>query len=135
MDARKFEEGKFTLEDLHYDTRQVSGIDAGSRCFANDAAGPRTCVSGRQNSLVSCTSNHALTSRLETGFLGRLARCLRQEEDARRACAAVDAANIDHRRAQGRSVREIVAELGYSRSFVHKTLANCEPFIIATAAD
>jgi DNA invertase Pin-like site-specific DNA recombinase len=36
----------------------------------------------------------------------------------------VDAARIARLRAQGRSIREIANELGYSRSLVHKTLAN-----------
>jgi DNA invertase Pin-like site-specific DNA recombinase len=36
----------------------------------------------------------------------------------------VDAARIGRLRAQGRSIREIADELGYSRSLVHKTLAN-----------
>src|SRR6267142_6588043 len=36
----------------------------------------------------------------------------------------VDAARIARLRAQGRTVREIADELGYSRSLVHKTLAN-----------
>jgi DNA invertase Pin-like site-specific DNA recombinase len=36
----------------------------------------------------------------------------------------VDAPKIAYLRAQGRSVREIAEELGYSRSLVHKTLAN-----------
>jgi DNA invertase Pin-like site-specific DNA recombinase len=36
----------------------------------------------------------------------------------------VDAARIARLRAQGRSIREIADELGYSRSLVHKTLAN-----------
>jgi DNA invertase Pin-like site-specific DNA recombinase len=36
----------------------------------------------------------------------------------------VDAAKISSLRSQGRSVREIAEELGYSRSLVHKTLAN-----------
>ena len=38
--------------------------------------------------------------------------------------AAVDAVRISRLRAQGRSIREIADELGYSRSLVHKTLAN-----------
>jgi DNA invertase Pin-like site-specific DNA recombinase len=38
----------------------------------------------------------------------------------------VDAAQIARLRSQGRSVREIAEELGYSRSLVHKTLANRE---------
>lgn len=38
----------------------------------------------------------------------------------------VDAAGIARLRSQGHSVREIAAELGYSRSIVHKTLANRE---------
>ena len=36
----------------------------------------------------------------------------------------VDAARIGRLRLQGRSIREIAGELGYSRSLVHKTLAN-----------
>jgi DNA invertase Pin-like site-specific DNA recombinase len=36
---------------------------------------------------------------------------------------AVDAARITRLRAQGRSIREIADELGYSRSLVHKSLA------------
>jgi DNA invertase Pin-like site-specific DNA recombinase len=39
---------------------------------------------------------------------------------------AVDAAKIARLHAQGRSIREIADELGYSRSLVHKTLANRE---------
>jgi DNA invertase Pin-like site-specific DNA recombinase len=38
----------------------------------------------------------------------------------------VDAARIARLRSQGRSIREIANELGYSRSLVHKTLANGE---------
>jgi DNA invertase Pin-like site-specific DNA recombinase len=47
----------------------------------------------------------------------------------------VDVAEIGRLRAQGRTVREIAAELGYSRSLVHKTLANCELTHVADAAD
>ena len=36
--------------------------------------------------------------------------------------------------AQGRSIREIADELGYSRSLVHKTLANGESRRVANAA-
>ena len=45
----------------------------------------------------------------------------------------VDAARIGRLRSQGRSIREIADELGYSRSLVHKTLANGEPSGVATA--
>jgi DNA invertase Pin-like site-specific DNA recombinase len=38
--------------------------------------------------------------------------------------AVVDVAGIAGLRAQGRSVREIAGELGYSRGIVHKTLVN-----------
>jgi len=41
--------------------------------------------------------------------------------------ATVDAARIGRLRAQGRSIRDIAEELGYSRSLVHKTLANRAP--------
>jgi len=37
-----------------------------------------------------------------------------------------DAAKIGRLRQQGHSIREIADELGYSRSLVHKTLANRE---------
>jgi DNA invertase Pin-like site-specific DNA recombinase len=46
----------------------------------------------------------------------------------------VDAARIARLHAQGRSIREIAEELGYSRSLVHKTLANPEPRRVANAA-
>jgi DNA invertase Pin-like site-specific DNA recombinase len=49
--------------------------------------------------------------------------------------AAVDAARIARLRAQGRTVREIAAELGYSRSLVHKTLLNHSQHRIANADD
>ena len=45
----------------------------------------------------------------------------------------VDAARIIRLRAQGRSIREIADELGYSRSLVHKTLANNESRGVANA--
>jgi DNA invertase Pin-like site-specific DNA recombinase len=47
----------------------------------------------------------------------------------------VDFARVGRLRSQGRSVREIASELGYSRSLVHKTLANCRAFCVANAAD
>jgi DNA invertase Pin-like site-specific DNA recombinase len=47
----------------------------------------------------------------------------------------VDTARIGRLHAQGRSVREIASELGYSRSLVHKTLAHGEGFRVANAAD
>src|ERR1700689_3132536 len=40
---------------------------------------------------------------------------------------AVDIARIGRLHAEGRSIREIADELGYSRSLVHKTLANRDP--------
>jgi DNA invertase Pin-like site-specific DNA recombinase len=46
----------------------------------------------------------------------------------------VDAARIARLRSQGRTVREIAEELGYSRSLVHKTLANGGSFGVANAA-
>jgi IS30 family transposase len=47
----------------------------------------------------------------------------------------VDRARIARLHAQGRTVREIAAELGMSRSLVHKTLANRESIHVANAAD
>ena len=48
---------------------------------------------------------------------------------------AVDAARIDRLRAQGRSIREIADDLGYSRGVVHKTLGNRGPRRGATTGD
>jgi DNA invertase Pin-like site-specific DNA recombinase len=47
----------------------------------------------------------------------------------------VDALKIGSLRSQGRSVREIAEELGYSRSLVHKTLANHKSAGVAKSAD
>ena len=48
--------------------------------------------------------------------------------------ANVDASQIVHLRAQGRTIREISDALGLSRSLVHKTLANRDSRGAATAA-
>jgi IS30 family transposase len=42
---------------------------------------------------------------------------------------------IGRLRAQGRTVREIAEQLGYSRSLVHKTLANRGSDRVANVAD
>ena len=47
----------------------------------------------------------------------------------------VNAVKIESLRSQGRSVREIAEELGYSRSLVHKTLANGESARVAKSTD
>lgn len=46
----------------------------------------------------------------------------------------VDAARIVRLREQGRTIREIADELGYSRSLVHKSLANAESRSVANTA-
>src|SRR5260370_37186724 len=48
---------------------------------------------------------------------------------------SVDATRISLLRTQGRSVREIASELGYSRGLVHKTIANGRQIGVANAAD
>jgi DNA-binding CsgD family transcriptional regulator len=47
----------------------------------------------------------------------------------------VDAREMAILRAQGHTVRQIADELGYSRSLVHKTLANWKLIDGANAAD
>ena len=47
----------------------------------------------------------------------------------------VDGARIGRLRLQGRTVREIASELGYSRSLVHKTLANSDSFHVENTAN
>jgi DNA invertase Pin-like site-specific DNA recombinase len=48
---------------------------------------------------------------------------------------SVDAVRIGRLRSQGRSIREIAEELEYTRSLVHKTLANHRSSRVANAAD
>jgi len=48
---------------------------------------------------------------------------------------SIDAFKIGRLRSRGRSIREIADELGYTRSLVHKTLANREPDGVAIATD
>jgi DNA invertase Pin-like site-specific DNA recombinase len=52
-----------------------------------------------------------------------------------RPSKVLDVARIARLRSQGRTVREIADELGYSRSLVHKTLAKAKPVRVANAAD
>jgi DNA invertase Pin-like site-specific DNA recombinase len=47
----------------------------------------------------------------------------------------VDSARIGRLRSQGRSIREIADELGYTRSVVHKTLANRGALLVANIGD
>jgi DNA invertase Pin-like site-specific DNA recombinase len=51
-----------------------------------------------------------------------------------RPSVVLDAAKIGRLRSQGRTVREIASELGYSRSLVHKTLADPANGRVATKA-
>ena len=51
-----------------------------------------------------------------------------------RPSVVLDAARIGRLRSQGRTVREIASELGYSRSLVHKTLANSASGRVASKA-
>jgi len=46
----------------------------------------------------------------------------------------VDAVRIGRLHSQGRSIREIADELGYSRGLVHKTLSNGGPIGVASTA-
>ena len=72
-----------------------------------------------------------IRSRVRSGLAAARARGKRLG----RPRAVVDAAGIATLRAQGRTVREIADEMGYSRSLVHKTLANSESVRVANAAD
>ncbi len=51
-----------------------------------------------------------------------------------RPSVAVDVARISRLRVLGHSIREIAEELGYSRSLVHKTLANSKSRCVAITA-
>jgi DNA invertase Pin-like site-specific DNA recombinase len=113
------------------DTFRVLGIEFVSLSESLDTATP----AGRMVFTVL-----GAVAELERSLIGERVRAGLRNVRAKgktlgRPRANVDAARIGRLRTQGRSVREIAAELGYSRSLVHKTIANRGSIRVANATD
>jgi len=113
------------------DTFRVLGIEFVSLSESLDTATP----AGRMVFTVL-----GAVAELERSLIGERVRAGLRNARAKgkklgRPRLAVDAVRIGSLRTAGRTVREIAGELGYSRSLVHKTLANRGPFCVANATD
>jgi DNA invertase Pin-like site-specific DNA recombinase len=113
------------------DTFRVLGIEFVSLSESLDTATP----AGRMVFTVL-----GAVAELERSLIAERVRAGLRNAQAKGKCLgrprlAVDAARIGRLRSQGRTVREIAGELGYSRSLVHKTLANLGPIHVVNAAD
>lgn len=113
------------------DTFRVLGIEFVSLSESLDTATPAGRMVFTVLGAVAELERSLIAERVRAGLRNAKAKGVRLG----RPRAFVDAARIGRLHAQGRSVRDIAAELGYSRSLVHKTLANCDSIHVANAAD
>src|SRR5712692_2699848 len=111
------------------DTFRVLGIEFVSLSESLDTATPAGRMVFTVLGAVAELERSLIAERVRAGLRNALARGKRLG----RPRVTVDAARIGRLRAQGRTVREIAAELGYSRSLVHKTLANGGAVSVANA--
>jgi len=105
------------------DTFRVLGIEFVSLSESLDTATPAGRMVFTVLGAVAELERSLIAERVRAGLRNARAKGKRLG----RPRVAVDAAKIGRLRAQGRSVREIAGELGYSRGLVHKTLANSSP--------
>jgi DNA invertase Pin-like site-specific DNA recombinase len=113
------------------DTFRVLGIEFVSLSESLDTATPAGRMVFTVLGAVAELERSLIAERIRAGLKNARAKGKRLG----RPRVAVDLARMGRLRSQGRSVREIASELGYSRSLVHKTLAHGEPFRVANAAD
>jgi DNA invertase Pin-like site-specific DNA recombinase len=113
------------------DTFRVLGIEFVSLSESLDTATPAGRMVFTVLGAVAELERSLIAERVRAGLRNARAK----GKHLGRPRAIVDAVRIGRLRAQGRSVREIASELGYSRSLVHKTLANGTASRIANAAD
>jgi len=113
------------------DTFRVLGIEFVSLSESLDTATPAGRMVFTVLGAVAELERSLIAERVRAGLRNARAKGKRLG----RPPVAVDAARIGRLRTQGRSVRQIASELGYSRSLVHKTLTNGTRFRVATAAD
>jgi len=113
------------------DTFRVLGIEFVSLSESLDTATPAGRMVFTVLGAVAELERSLIAERVRAGLRNARANGKRLG----RPPVAVDATRIGRLRTQGRSVREIARQLGYSRSLVHKTLAHGDPFRVANAAD
>lgn len=113
------------------DTFRVLGVEFVSLSESLDTATPAGRMVFTVLGAVAELERSLIVERVKAGLRNARAKGKRLG----RPRVAVDAARIGRLRAQGHSVRAIASELGYSRSLVHKTLANGRAFRVASAAD
>jgi DNA invertase Pin-like site-specific DNA recombinase len=101
------------------DTFRVLGVEFVSLSESLDTATPAGRMVFTVLGAVAELERSLIVERVRAGLRNARAKGKRLG----RPRAAVDAARIGCLRAQGRSLRQIADELGYSRSLVHKTLA------------
>lgn len=113
------------------DTFRVLGIEFVSLSESLDTATPAGRMVFTVLGAVAELERSLIAERVRAGLRNAKAKGVRLG----RPRMFVDVARIGSLHTQGCSVREIAAELGYSRSLVHKTLANCDSIRVANAAD
>lgn len=113
------------------DTFRVLGIEFVSLSESLDTATPAGRMVFTVLGAVAELERSLIAERVRAGLRNALAK----GKKLGRPRTIVDTARIGRLRAQGRTVREIAGELGYSRSLVHKTLANRGAFCVGNAAD
>ena len=111
------------------DTFRVLGIEFVSLSESLDTATPAGRMVFTVLGAVAELERSLIAERVRAGLRNAKAKGKRLG----RPRTVVDAAGIATLRAQGRTVREIADEMGYSRSLVYKTLANCEGVRVAKA--
>jgi DNA invertase Pin-like site-specific DNA recombinase len=102
------------------DTFRVLGVEFVSLSESLDTATPAGRMVFTVLGAVAELERSLIVERVRAGLRNARAKGKRLG----RPRVRVDAARIAALRSQGRTVREIAAALGYSRSLVHKTLAN-----------
>ena len=113
------------------DTFRVLGIEFVSLSESLDTATPAGRMVFTVLGAVAELERSLIAERVRAGLRSARAKGKRLG----RPRVVVDAARIGRLRSQGRTVREIAEDLGYSRSLVHKTLTSCKSFRVANAAD
>ena len=113
------------------DTFRALGIEFVSLSEALDTATPAGRMVFTVLGAVAELERSLIAERVRAGLRNARAKGKRLG----RPRLIVDTTGIAHLHAQGRSVRDIAAQLGYSRSLVHKTLAQVDSTHVANAAD
>jgi DNA invertase Pin-like site-specific DNA recombinase len=113
------------------DTFRVLGVEFVSLSESLDTATPAGRMVFTVLGAVAELERSLIAERVRAGLRNARAKGKRLG----RPRADVDRAGIASLRAQGRTVREIAVQIGYSPALVHKTLANRAAICVANAAD